>query len=180
MLFGALTVTGSFMAFGKLQELITGRPITFKGQNAVNLTAMVVAFGSLIALIINPMNGAAFYTILTLAFVLGISMVLPIGGGDMPVVISLLNSYAGLAASATGFAIGNNVLIIAGALEGAGGFILSLMMSKAMNRSFGNIIFGAFGAAPAAASGCEGRGEGAEEHHSGGRGRAARLCERPW
>ena len=156
VLFGALTVTGSFMAFGKLQELITGRPITFKGQNAVNLTAMVVAFGALIALIINPMNGAAFYTILTLAFVLGISMVLPIGGGDMPVVISLLNSYAGLAASATGFAIGNNVLIIAGALEGAGGFILSLMMSKAMNRSFGNIIFGAFGAAPTASAGVKG------------------------
>ena len=156
VLFGALTVTGSFMAFGKLQELITGRPITFKGQNAVNLTAMVVAFGALVALVINPMNGAAFYTILTLAFVLGISMVLPIGGGDMPVVISLLNSYAGLAASATGFAIGNNVLIIAGALEGAGGFILSLMMSKAMNRSFGNIIFGAFGAAPTASTAAKG------------------------
>ena len=150
VLFGALTVTGSFMAFGKLQELISGRPITFKGQNAVNLTAMTVALGALIVLVVNPANGAAFYTVLGLAFVLGISMVLPIGGGDMPVVISLLNSYAGLAASATGFAIGNNVLIIAGALEGAGGFILSLMMSKAMNRSFSNIIFGAFGAAAAA------------------------------
>ena len=86
----------------------------------------------------------------SLGLFLGVSMVLPIGGGDMPVVISLLNSYAGLAASATGFAIGNNVLIIAGALEGAGGFILSIMMSKAMNRSFGNIIFGAFGSAPSA------------------------------
>jgi NAD(P) transhydrogenase subunit beta len=156
VLFGALTVTGSFMAFGKLQELITGRPITFKGQNAVNLTAIAVALGALVMLIINPMNGAAFYTLLSLAFVLGISMVLPIGGGDMPVVISLLNSYAGLAAAATGFAIGNNVLIIAGALEGAGGFILSLMMSKAMNRSFGNIIFGAFGAAPAASTAVKG------------------------
>ncbi len=156
VLFGALTVTGSFMAFGKLQELITGRPITFKGQNAVNLTAIAVAFGALVLLVINPGNSAAFYTLLTLAFVLGISMVLPIGGGDMPVVISLLNSYAGLAASATGFAIGNNVLIIAGALEGAGGFILSLMMSKAMNRSFGNIIFGAFGAPPAAAAAARG------------------------
>ena len=150
VLFGALTVTGSFMAFGKLQELITGRPITFKGQNAVNLTLIGVAFVSLGLLIANPANATAFYVLLGLAFFLGISMVLPIGGGDMPVVISLLNSYAGLAASATGFAIGNNVLIIAGALEGAGGFILSLMMSKAMNRSFGNIIFGAFGAAPAA------------------------------
>ena len=149
VLFGALTVTGSFMAFGKLQELITGRPITFKGQNAVNLTLMGVALAALVLLVVNPANATAFYVVLGLAFFLGISMVLPIGGGDMPVVISLLNSYAGLAAAATGFAIGNNVLIIAGALEGAGGFILSLLMSKAMNRSFANIIFGAFGAAPA-------------------------------
>ncbi len=156
VLFGALTVTGSFMAFGKLQELITGRPITFKGQNAVNLLMIAVAFTALGLLIVNPMNGAAFYTVLGLAFLLGISMVLPIGGGDMPVVISLLNSYAGLAAAATGFAIGNNVLIIAGALEGAGGFILSLMMSKAMNRSFGNIIFGAFGAAPTKSTAAKG------------------------
>ncbi|HVT39462.1 MAG TPA: NAD(P)(+) transhydrogenase (Re/Si-specific) subunit beta [Gemmatimonadaceae bacterium] len=148
VLFGALTVTGSFMAFGKLQELITGRPITFRGQNAVNLTLMGVALTSLVLLVVNPANATAFYLVLGLAFFLGVSMVLPIGGGDMPVVISLLNSYAGLAASATGFAIGNNVLIIAGALEGAGGFILSLLMSKAMNRSFANIIFGAFGAAP--------------------------------
>ena len=180
VLFGALTVTGSFMAFGKLQELITGRPITFKGQNAVNLTAIAVALGALVMLVINPANGAAFYTLLTLAFVLGISMVLPIGGGDMPVVISLLNSYAGLAASATGFAIGNNVLIIAGALEGAGGFILSLMMSKAMNRSFGNIIFGAFGAPPAAAAGAKGRGEGAQEHLGRGRRRSARVRQHRW
>ena len=150
VLFGALTVTGSFMAFGKLQELITGRPITFPGQNAMNISLIVVAVGALGWLVYNPEASWAFYLILALGFFLGISMVLPIGGGDMPVVISLLNSYAGLAASATGFAIGNNVLIIAGALEGAGGFILSMMMSKAMNRSFGNIIFGAFGAAPAA------------------------------
>jgi len=148
VLFGALTVTGSFMAFGKLQELITGRPITFKGQNALNLLLMAVAFGSFAWLVIHPDAAWAFYSMVGLALFLGISMVLPIGGGDMPVVVSLLNSYAGLAAAATGFAIGNNVLIIAGALEGAGGFILSMMMSKAMNRSFGNVIFGAFGAAP--------------------------------
>jgi len=151
VLFGALTVTGSFMAFGKLQELITGRPITFKGQNFLNILLMAVAVGSFGFLIYQPMAAWAFYTVVGLALFLGISMVLPIGGGDMPVVISLLNSYAGLAAAATGFAIGNNVLIIAGALEGAGGFILSVMMSKAMNRSFGNVIFGAFGAPPAAA-----------------------------
>ncbi len=148
VLFGALTVTGSLMAFGKLQELITGRPITFKGQNAVNLGLMAIAVGAFGMLIYNPANAGAFYLMVGLAFFLGISMVLPIGGGDMPVVVSLLNSYAGLAASATGFAIGNNVLIIAGALEGAGGFILSLLMSKAMNRSFANVIFGAFGSAP--------------------------------
>jgi H+-translocating NAD(P) transhydrogenase subunit beta len=156
VLFGALTVTGSFMAFGKLHELITGRPITFKGQNAVNLAMIAVALGSLGMLVANPANATAFYTVLGLAFLLGVSMVLPIGGGDMPVVISLLNSYAGLAASATGFAIGNNVLIIAGALEGAGGFILSIMMSKAMNRSFGNVIFGAFGSAPSASTAAKG------------------------
>lgn len=151
VLFGALTVTGSFMAFGKLQELITGRPITFPGQNAFNITLIAVAFLSLGVLIYNPDTAWAFYTVLALGLFLGVSMVLPIGGGDMPVVISLLNSYAGLAAAATGFAIGNNVLIIAGALEGAGGFILSIIMSKAMNRSFANIIFGAFGSAPSGA-----------------------------
>ena len=152
VLFGALTVTGSFMAFGKLQELITGRPITFRGQNAFNITLIAAAFVSLGVLIYNPDTTWAFYTLVSLGPFLGVSMVLPIGGGDMPVVISLLNSYAGLAASATGFAIGNNVLIIAGALEGAGGFILSLIMSKAMNRSFANIVFGAFGSAPAAST----------------------------
>ncbi|MCX5767070.1 MAG: NAD(P)(+) transhydrogenase (Re/Si-specific) subunit beta [Gemmatimonadetes bacterium] len=152
VLFGALTVTGSFMAFGKLQELITGRPITFKGQNALNLLLMAVAFGCLTMLVLHPETAWAFYAMVGLALFLGVSMVLPIGGGDMPVVVSLLNSYAGLAAAATGFAIGNNVLIIAGALEGAGGFILSMMMSKAMNRSFANVIFGAFGATPASSA----------------------------
>ncbi len=152
VLFGALTVTGSFMAFGKLQELITGRPITFRGQNAFNITLIAAAFVSLGVLIYNPDTTWAFYTLVSLGLFLGVSMVLPIGGGDMPVVISLLNSYAGLAASATGFAIGTNVLIIAGAREGAGGFILALIMSKAMNRSFANIVFGAFGSAPAAST----------------------------
>jgi NAD(P) transhydrogenase subunit beta len=156
VLFGALTVTGSLMAFGKLQELITGRPITFKGQNAVNFLMMGVAVVSFGLVVATPTNAAAFYTMVGLAFLLGITMVLPIGGGDMPVVVSLLNSYAGLAASATGFAIGNNVLIIAGALEGAGGFILSILMSKAMNRSFANVLFGAFGSAPSASGGPKG------------------------
>ncbi len=174
VLFGALTVTGSFMAFGKLQELITGRPITFKGQNAVNFLLMAVAFGSFGYLIYNPMAAWAFYTVVGLSLFLGISMVLPIGGGDMPVVISLLNSYAGLAAAATGFAIGNNVLIIAGALEGAGGFILSVMMSKAMNRSFANVIFGAFGAAPS--SGPKAAGEQKEPKTISGEDAATQLA----
>ena len=150
VLFGALTVTGSFMAFGKLQELITGRPITYKGQNAVNAVLFAAALGCFGYLIYDPSNVPVFFVMTGLAFVIGILMVLPIGGADMPVVVSLLNSYAGLAASATGFAIGNNVLIICGALDGASGFLLSVLMSKAMNRSFGNVLFGAFGAAPAA------------------------------
>ncbi|MEO7965258.1 MAG: NAD(P)(+) transhydrogenase (Re/Si-specific) subunit beta, partial [Gemmatimonadaceae bacterium] len=145
--FGALTITGSFMAFAKLQELITGRPITFKGQNFVNAIIGIGALVSFVMLIVAPSTPWAFYGLLSIALILGVSLVLPIGGGDMPVVVSLLNSYAGLAASATGFAIGNNVLIIAGALEGAGGFILSILMSKAMNRSFASVLFGAFGAA---------------------------------
>jgi H+-translocating NAD(P) transhydrogenase subunit beta len=145
VLFGALTVTGSFMAFGKLQEFITGMPVTFRGQNAINLTLFAVTFGLFGYLIFFPAATVAFYVMIALALCIGVLMVLPIGGADMPVVVSLLNSYAGLASSATGFAIGNNVLIIAGALDGASGFLLSVIMSKAMNRSFGNVLFGAFG-----------------------------------
>ena len=148
VLFGSLTVTGSLMAFGKLQEILPGRPITYKGQNAVNMVAFAGAIGLWVTLIVDPTASWAFWVMTALAFVIGVSLVLPIGGADMPVVVSLLNSYAGLAASATGFAIGNTVLIIAGALDGASGFILSIIMSKAMNRSFSNLLFGAFGAAP--------------------------------
>ncbi|MCE2942028.1 MAG: NAD(P)(+) transhydrogenase (Re/Si-specific) subunit beta [Gemmatimonadota bacterium] len=152
VLFGSLTVTGSFMAFGKLQEFLPGRPVTFPGQNAVNISVFAATLGLWIYLIIEPGAAWAFWAMTGLAFLIGISLVLPIGGADMPVVVSLLNSYAGLAASATGFAIGNTVLIIAGALDGASGFILSIIMSKAMNRSFGNVIFGAFGSAPTASA----------------------------
>jgi len=152
VLFGALTVSGSFMAFGKLQEFITGRPITYKGQNIVTAALFLLAVGAFVTLIIHPSNVYAFYTMVAVSFIIGFLFVLPIGGADMPVVVSLLNSYAGLAAAATGFAIGNNVLIIAGALDGASGFILSLIMSKAMNRSFANVLFGAFGSGGGAAS----------------------------
>jgi len=148
VLFGALTITGSFMAFGKLQEIITGRSVTYKGQNTVNISLFGLTVVMFIYLIVHPENAIVFYSMIALALMIGVFMVLPIGGADMPVVISLLNSYAGLASAATGFAIGNNVLIIAGALDGASGFILSIVMSKAMNRSFRNVIFGAFGAAP--------------------------------
>ena len=160
-IFGALTITGSFMAFGKLQGFISGRPITFPGQKIINAAIFVGAIGLWIYLIATQSggpaasgdNGILLYGLMTLlALVIGVTLVLPIGGADMPVVVSLLNSYAGLAASATGFAIGNNVLIVAGALDGASGFILSILMSKAMNRSFANVLFGAFGGEVAAAS----------------------------
>jgi NAD(P) transhydrogenase subunit beta len=152
VLFGALTITGSFMAFGKLQEILPSRPLTFKGQNYVSVLMFATAAGLFGWLLYEPTAYLAFYGMVALALVFGVSLVLPIGGADMPVVISLLNSYAGLAASATGFAINNNVLIIAGALDGASGFILSIIMSKAMNRSFANVLFGAFGAPPEAST----------------------------
>ena len=155
VLFGALTVTGSFMAFGKLQEFITGRPVTFRGQNTVNITLFGVAIAMFGYLIYRPQTSMVFYAMIGLALLLGVFMVLPIGGADMPVVVSLLNSYAGLASSATGFAIQNNVLIICGALDGASGFLLSILMSKAMNRSFGNVLFWAFGSPPALVAGTQ-------------------------
>ena len=145
VLFGALTVTGSLMAFGKLQELVKSAPITYKGQNFVNITLFFITIGMFVYLIFNPHDTVVFYSMIGLSFLIGIFLVLPIGGADMPVVISLMNSYAGLAAAATGFAIDNKVLIIAGSLDGSSGFILSIIMSKAMNRSFTNVLFGAVG-----------------------------------
>ncbi|WP_349260480.1 NAD(P)(+) transhydrogenase (Re/Si-specific) subunit beta [Longimicrobium sp.] len=155
VLFGALTITGSFMAFGKLQGFISGTPVTWRGQNAMNLTLFAATFGIFVYLVVDPGHPALFYAMVGMSLLIGVLMVLPIGGADMPVVVSLLNSYAGLASSATGFAIGNTVLIICGALDGASGFLLSVLMSKAMNRSFGNVLFGAFGAAPAGAAAAE-------------------------
>lgn len=157
MLLGSLTVTGSLMAFGKLQELLPSQPITYKGQNLVNAVLFLTALGLLVAVITNPANSMALYAMITVAAVLGILMVIPIGGADMPVVVALLNSYCGLAAAATGFALGNSILIICGSLDGASGFLLSIAMSKAMNRSFANVLFGAFGGgAPAGAVGAGG------------------------
>ena len=160
VMLGALTVSGAFIAFGKLQEFITGRPVTFRGQKAVNLLLFIALIGTLVTVIVNPLNQTAFYAMLVLALVFGVMLVMPIGGADMPVVIALLNSYAGLASAATGFALNNTILIVAGAFDGASGFILSMLMSKAMNRSFGNILFGAFGSgSPAAAAGGASGGE---------------------
>jgi len=155
---GALTFTGSLMAFGKLQGVITGKPLTYPGQNASNLLALAVALAGVAYVVANPSAATVFYVVLGLGFVLGVLLVLPIGGADMPVVICLLNAYAGLAAAATGFALGNNVLIICGALDGGSGIILGLMMSKAMNRSFRNVVFGAVGSAPAATAAAAGPG----------------------
>jgi H+-translocating NAD(P) transhydrogenase subunit beta len=140
------------MAFGKLQELIQGAPITYKGQNVVNIGLFFGTLGLFGYLIFNPSATSLFYVMIALGLAIGVMIVMPIGGADMPVVVSLLNSYAGLAASATGFAIDNKVLIIAGALDGASGFFLSILMSRAMNRSFTNVLFGAVGAAPEAAA----------------------------
>ncbi len=145
VLFGSLTVAGSLMAFGKLSEMIKSAPVTYKGQNFINILLFFTAVGMFISLIFVPTNSVIFYAMIGLSFLIGIFIVMPIGGADMPVVISLMNSYAGLAAAATGFALGNKVLIIAGSLDGTSGFILSIIMSQAMNRSFTNVLFGAVG-----------------------------------
>jgi NAD(P) transhydrogenase subunit beta len=145
VLLGSLTFTGSLMAFGKLQEILPQRPIVYKGQNFVNLGLLGLAVAIGIYLILNPWHTGLFPAIIVLALIFGILLIIPIGGADMPTVISLLNSYAGLSASAMGFVLNNKLLIIAGALDGASGFILSVIMCKAMNRSFTNVLFGAFG-----------------------------------
>ncbi|KAF0243468.1 MAG: hypothetical protein FD180_3358 [Planctomycetota bacterium] len=151
VLMGAITFTGSLMAFGKLQGFLPGKPTVFPMQNAITFVALLSAAAMVVFLVARPASisiGVAdtvFYITLGVAFVLGVLLVLPIGGADMPVVICLLNSYAGLAASASGFALDNKVLIICGALDGGSGFILAMVMSKAMNRSFANVLFGAFG-----------------------------------
>ena len=153
--FGSLTITGSVMAFSKLQGLVPGRPMTYPLQNFANIALFLVGFAMFIYLIVDPTQSVVFYTMIGAGVLFGVLFVMPIGGADMPVVISLLNSYAGLAAAATGFAIDNTVLIVAGALDGASGFILSILMSKAMNRSFRNVLFGAFGGQPKVVGGAK-------------------------
>ena len=142
---GGLTFTGSLMAAAKLQGVLPGHPITYKGQNVFNLSLLSVIAGSLIYLVIVPTAGTLFYVMVGLSFVFGLLLVIPIGAADMPVVIALLNSYGGLADASMGFVLMNKIQIITGSLDGTSGFLLSLLMCRAMNRSALNVLFGAFG-----------------------------------
>jgi len=144
VILGGLTFTGSLMAAGKLQEILPQRPITYKGQNIVNLGMLLVAIVIAVMLVLDPSRTGLYPPMLLIALIFGVMLIIPIGGADMPTVISLLNSYAGLSAAAMGFVLDSKLLIVAGALDGASGFILSVNMSKAMNRSFTNVLFGAF------------------------------------
>ena len=157
IILGYLTFTGSLMAAGKLQELrwIPQRPVTFPLQNAVNIGLLLVAVVLGVAVVLHPAVAwapQAFLAIVVLALLFGVLLIIPIGGADMPTVISILNSYAGLSAVAMGFVLDNKLLITAGALDGSSGLILSIIMCKAMNRSFTNVLFGAFGKVTAARS----------------------------
>jgi NAD(P) transhydrogenase subunit beta len=150
VILGYLTFTGSLMATGKLQEVIPTRPMTYPGQNVVNLSLLGVAVLAGLGLVADPSLWPLFALIMVLSLLFGVMLILPIGGADMPTVISLLNSYAGLSAVAMGFVLENQLLITAGALDGSSGFILSVIMCRAMNRSFTNVMFGAFGQVQAA------------------------------
>jgi len=156
VILGFLTFTGSLMAAGKLQEVrwIPQRPVTYPGQNVVNIGVLAIAVALGVLLVLNPGTpwaGQAFLAIAGLALIFGVLLIIPIGGADMPTVISILNAYAGLAAVAMGFVLDNKLLVTAGALDGSSGLILSIIMCRAMNRSFTNVLFGAFGKAQPAA-----------------------------
>src|SRR5579871_5499989 len=144
-LLGFLTFTGSLMAMGKLQEILPQRPITYRNQNIVNLAILVLAVALGVRMIFVPTDTFLLPIFAVLAMLFGVLLIIPIGGADMPTVIALLNSYAGLSASAMGFVLNNKLLIVAGALDGSSGLILSIIMCRAMNRSFSNVLFGAFG-----------------------------------
>ena len=143
------------MAAGKLQEIIPTRPITYPGQNVVNLGLLAIAVLASVVLVVRPELWQLFPVVIVLSLVFGVLLIVPIGGADMPTVISLLNAYAGLSAVAMGFVLENKVLITAGALDGSSGFILSVIMCRAMNRSFTNVLFGAFGQVQAGGSAAE-------------------------
>ncbi|HVM68605.1 MAG TPA: NAD(P)(+) transhydrogenase (Re/Si-specific) subunit beta, partial [Gaiellaceae bacterium] len=152
-LIGSISFAGSLVAFAKLQELIAGRPIVYRAQQLVNAAVLLAAVGLGGAIVAGAESDAMVVGLILAALAFGVLFVLPIGGADMPVVISLLNAFTGLAASAAGFLLHNNVLIVAGALVGASGTLLTILMGRAMNRSLANVLFGAFGAAPAAGAG---------------------------
>ena len=151
-LIGSVTLLGSLVAFGKLQGLITESPVLLPGRHVLNILLGLVTIGLVIWLAIDPSSSIPFWALVAVAAVFGITLVIPIGGADMPVVISLLNSYSGLAAAATGFVLENNMLIIAGSLVGAAGLILTRIMSKAMNRSLTNVLFAGVGAVASSAA----------------------------
>jgi H+-translocating NAD(P) transhydrogenase subunit beta len=157
ILLGFLTTTASLMAFGKLQEILPGRPVVFKFQNYFNLGVLAVAAGIGVYNVANPGDTHLFPIYIALALVFGILLIIRIGGADMPTVIALLNSYSGLSSCAMGFALDNKLLIIAGALDGSSGLILSIIMCRAMNRSFTNVLFGGFGQLQTSAAGQEAR-----------------------
>ncbi len=158
VLIGTVSFAGSSIAFAKLQELMTGRPVTYPGQQFFNAIVGVVALGLILTILVTG-STTLIWVLLAVSFVLGIAFVLPVGGADVPVLISLLNSFTGLAVAASGFTLGSNLLIIAGVLVGASGMLLTRLMSKAMGRSLPNILFSAFGSVITAtgASGVEGR-----------------------
>src|SRR5438309_1516890 len=172
VILGGLTFTGSLMAAGKLQEVLPQRPITYKGQNLVNLLLFATAVGSAVYLVLNPGAKELFPVVVGISLVVGVLLIIPIGGADMPTVISLLNSYAGLSASAMGFVLNNPLLIVAGALDGSSGLILSIIMCRAMNRSFTNVLFGGFGQVAAAGGAREQR-----PHRSASAEEAASILE---
>jgi len=157
VIIGSLTFTGSLIAAGKLQELLPQRPIVYKGQNIVSFSVFGAAIGLAAALVVHPEHAVLFPIMVIVALVFGMLLVTPIGGADMPTVISLLNSYAGFSAALLGFVLNSKVLIVAGALDGSSGFILSVIMCKAMNRSFTNVLFGAFGTVQVAVGKIEAR-----------------------
>ena len=152
VIIGSLTFTGSLIAAGKLQEILPQRPIVYKGQNFVSLSVLGAAILLAAALVVNPEQPFLFPIMVVVSLFFGVLLVTPIGGADMPTVISLLNSYAGFSAALLGFVLNSKVLVVAGALDGSSGFILSVIMCKAMNRSFSNVMFGAFGQVQASAA----------------------------
>jgi NAD(P) transhydrogenase subunit beta len=157
VILGYVTFTGSLMAAGKLMEIVPTRPMTYRGQNVVNLGLLAIAAGAAVLLLFRPGSWQLFPAIIVLSLLFGVLLIMPIGGADMPTVISLLNAYAGLSAVAMGFVLENKVLITAGALDGSSGLILSIIMCRAMNRSFTNVLFGAFGQVQTSAASGEAR-----------------------